>query len=377
MSEKIISKFVIVSFLALSQNVISMEPEDLFKFKDEEYSRFNSSENTEGANNKATHDYQSHTTRGDVDAQYYLGKKYESGVEGIKNIKQAHYYYELAAKQGHTDAQYRLGKIYAEGQYTLTSCLSSLMEISSSYISWIPNLQPGIIYDYKKAHNYFKLAADKGHVEAQYSVAAMYKNGQGVDKNIISAYKYYELAADQGHIGAKKSLIDMRYELGTIYKDGQGIPRNYKLAFEYLKPAADQGHIKAQHDLGYMYSQGKGIRKNLKSSRYYYKKAADQGHAAAQNNLGHIYKNGNGVPVDLERACYYYRLAEMRKYPGARNLLMYTLYDLGYQYEHGESCMVKNLELACKHYESAVKMGHLGAKINLERLNKKRGRSKA
>lgn len=92
-------------------------------------------------------------------------------------------------------------------------------------------------------HNY-KLAADRGHTDAQYQLALCYDMGlEGVHESKLNALKYYKLAADSGH-------TDSQYQLGLIYDLGvEGIAENRLMAIRYYKLAADKGHVDAIHML--------------------------------------------------------------------------------------------------------------------------------
>jgi len=61
----------------------------------------------------------------------------------------------------------------------------------------------------------YRLAADQGDVNAQYNLARMLEEGQGVEKNEKEAAKFYRLAADQGDAYAQ-------YSLACMLKEGQG-----------------------------------------------------------------------------------------------------------------------------------------------------------
>ena len=54
--------------------------------------------------------------KGHADAQYELGKMYETGDDIPQDYKQAVYWYTKASDQGHPQAQYRLGYMYKQGQ---------------------------------------------------------------------------------------------------------------------------------------------------------------------------------------------------------------------------------------------------------------------
>ena len=48
----------------------------------------------------------------------------------------------------------------------------------------------------------YRLAAEQGHVEAQYNLGTMFEAGRGVAQDDAEAAKWYGLAAEQGHVAA-------------------------------------------------------------------------------------------------------------------------------------------------------------------------------
>ena len=171
-----------------------------------------------------------------------------------------------------------------------------LFNLAQSYLN--PDLKIKAFYCYQKA-------AEFGHIEAQYSLASIYKSADedyksyfevenvNEDDAFEKSWFWYEQAAEQGHSEAQ-------YELGKICGGEDVI-----LAVFWYKKAAEQGHIKAQYELGEIY---KGWDHEEEASRYvfgkvytwddkdrafyWYKKAADQGHIKAQYELGKIYNDG-------------------------------------------------------------------------------------
>ena len=49
----------------------------------------------------------------------------------------------------------------------------------------------GIEMNKQEASHYFKLAADKGHVDSMYKYAKMNEEGDGIPKNLDEAAKYF------------------------------------------------------------------------------------------------------------------------------------------------------------------------------------------
>ena len=65
--------------------------------------------------------------------------------------------------------------------------------------------------NYEKAFGYWSYAANHNHVFSQDKLGYMYKNGLGVDSDIIKALKWYRKAADQGYAPSQYSLGLMLY----------------------------------------------------------------------------------------------------------------------------------------------------------------------
>ena len=52
-----------------------------------------------------------------------------------------------------------------------------------------------------EAARWFRLAADQGHLIAQYNLAAMYERGEGVPQDYVLAHQWYNLAASRAAPG--------------------------------------------------------------------------------------------------------------------------------------------------------------------------------
>lgn len=76
--------------------------------------------------------------------------------------------------------------------------------------------------------------AELGNAEAQYHLALMYDLGKGVSRNPREAERFYKMAALRGHAQAQ-------YYLGRLYStDNSGIRRDEKEAEKWFKAAAEQ-----------------------------------------------------------------------------------------------------------------------------------------
>lgn len=133
---------------------------------------------------------------------------------------------------------------------------------------------------------------------ADYQAAyAAYRNG-----NFTETLRQLEPLDQQGNPHAQ-------YLLGEIYRDGQGIPRNLNTAASWYRRAAKQGDESAQLALAQMYERGEGVQQNYAKAAYWYQWAAEQEVAEAQFRLGQYYISGLGVEKNEEKAAMWYQLA--------------------------------------------------------------------
>ncbi len=61
-------------------------------------------------------------------------------------------------------------------------------------------------------------SANRGDARAQYALAKLYYNGEGVTKDLTKAVEWYQKAADQGDAKAQLSL-------GGLYYRGEGVAK--------------------------------------------------------------------------------------------------------------------------------------------------------
>ena len=61
-----------------------------------------------------------------------------------------------------------------------------------------------------------------------------YYNGEGVPKDAVQAVNWYKKAAEQGHVDAQSNL-------GSMYYKGEGVPKDFVIAYMWRNLAAAQG----------------------------------------------------------------------------------------------------------------------------------------
>jgi hypothetical protein len=116
-----------------------------------------------------------------------------------------------SAQKGDAEAQFELGKNYETGRI-------------------------GLPKDYAQALHWYRAAADQGDPYAEASLAIMYNFGKGVAKDLVQAYMWYEIAASHATGGNRDSIIELRDDLAKDMTRGD-IDRARGLANAW-KPAA-------------------------------------------------------------------------------------------------------------------------------------------
>jgi len=134
--------------------------------------------------------------------------------------------------------------------------------------------------DYETVLKEWRPLAEQGDTGAQFNLALLYANGQGVPQDYRvhhpqkEAMRWYRLAAEQGDVGAQ-------FNLALLYANGQGVPQDDIEAAKWYRRAAEQGFAKAQSNLGEMYSSGKGVPQDYVLAHMWANLAASQGEDVA------------------------------------------------------------------------------------------------
>ena len=220
---------------------------------------------------------------------YSLGNSYYYGTGGkTQDYAKALKYYRIAAERGKMEAINDIGYMYDKGL--------------------------GVTQDYSEAVKWYRKAAEQGDAVGQSNLGYMYEIGNGVTQDKVEAVKWYRKAAEQGHAGGQ-------YNLGNMYRNGYGVTQDYSEAVKWYRKAAEQGNANAQCSLGYMYEMGYGVIQDKAEAVKWYRKAAEQGLVRGQYNLAQRYRYGGGVDIDLTQAKYWYEKAAAQGYEDAKKQL--------------------------------------------------------
>lgn len=125
---------------------------------------------------------------------------------------------------------------------------------------------------------------------------------------------------------SKQQIGNAQYAIALLYWQGNGVEQDYEQAVKWLRLAIASGQTEAQLKLGYLYWEGKGVDKDEVEARKRFLTAAEYGYIDAQYNLGMMYLLGIGGSYNAAKAKYWLKQAalqgdgqafdELMKFPG-------------------------------------------------------------
>ena len=172
------------------------------------------------------------------------------------------------AEAGDKEAMHTLAYVYHEGEGTEKNL--------KQFFYWV------------------KKAAEAGVPKAMHSLACAYHEGVGTEKDLKQYFSWMKKAVEAG---VSKSM----YTLAIAYYEGEGTEKDLKQFFSWVKKAAEAGVPGSMHTLAMAYHEGEGTEKDLKQFFSWVKKAAEAGIPKAMYNLSYSYHKGVGTEKDLKQ----------------------------------------------------------------------------
>ena len=115
------------------------------------------------------------------------------------------------------------------------------------------------------------------------------KDNQKIFEKGMTAYNAqdYKTAVEQFTIAANNGHVEAQYWIAECYSHGNGVEKDYKEAFKWQFKAAEQGYPDAQVKIGHFYSteflsQKAGIKTDRKEAEMWYRKAIEQRNTAPE-----------------------------------------------------------------------------------------------
>ena len=243
-----------------------------------------------------------------------------------------------AADAGQARTQYALGKIYRDGQ--------------------------GVEKDVQKAVELFTLAAMQGNSFAAFALGKMYlSDDPALSRNVAAALKWITNAAEHGNQFAQ-------YYLGKLLLKGtDDISQDTNSALRWLLASVEQGNVHAEYALAMAYLKGESVPKDSLKAMELLKRASSREHQFAQYQLGKLLLQGEDVPKDVVAAVHWLTASAMHGN-------QYAQYALGKLYLLGKG-VEKDKDRAAKWFQMAANQGNEYAQYYLKHMDDPMGQSPA
>jgi len=177
--------------------------------------------------------------QGNPDAQYHWALLLERQVNHAQARTQALGFHEAAALQGHLQAQLHLAYLLRAGEVMpLPDHGNDAAPASAPAKAGRRSTAPHLV----RSLDFFRMAADQGHAEAQFEVGQMFAQGLGTAQQFEEAAAWYLLAAKQGHAKAQ-------FHLGFLYSHGQGVEQDYAKAYQWYCISDQCGYALAKKNV--------------------------------------------------------------------------------------------------------------------------------
>ena len=249
----------------------------------------------------------SESQRGNVLADYDLGKLYSTDKLGEKNEEMSIAKYTQAlqgflqiepnSKKLKPYVQYRIGKMFCYGL--------------------------GTEQDYQKAFEWFERSAKQKNKFAQFSLANLYYYGNGVEKDLPQAFLWYQRSSSQGQPYAAYSIAQM-YRYGEyVTKDNDTAQRYYKQALSgFLKiESDDMANDDLFYKLGQMFKLGLGTDSDVTKAIEYFRRSAEMNNKNGLFEYGKALLTGEHIPQNTDSAVKLLEKAVKLKNSNAKRFL--------------------------------------------------------
>jgi len=145
--------------------------------------------------------------------------------------------------------------------------------------------------DYRSAVDSLSAPSEAGNSAAQFNLAGLVENGQGIGRDPARAADLYRNAAEHGHACAMNRL-------GELYDEGAMGYRDRQEAARWWRMGAEAGCPWAKYHLGLAYKDGTGVVRSGRDAVLWLGRAADDGVIDAMSHLAAILHKGDLVPAD-------------------------------------------------------------------------------
>lgn len=179
--------------------------------------------------------------------------------------------------------------------------LTALLAASTCFANVGAGLRAHDRRDFSAAFREWSADAARGDRKAQYHLGLLYRDGEGVSRDLSKSFDLIGRSARQGYAPAQA-------EFGRFLRKGLAGPADPVQARQWLQRGADQGQSLSMNELGLMYLNGQGGPVDYPRALQLFVKASPQS-SAALSNVALMHEMGWGVPKSIVEACAWYTVA--------------------------------------------------------------------
>ena len=235
---------------------------------------------------------------------------YDDGLVAFAkgDYKNATALFEKAVAAGEAGAEHMLVRLHSEGvgiqkdqvesfKWALASAEKGVMQ-SQFTVAEMYAAGEGVERNPAKAYHWFREAAKQGHHVAYFRIAEMLEQGTVAKASADEVKRLYLVAATDFDVYAQKGDAKSQTSLASMYEQGLGVEKNIAMAINWYHKAANQGYAVAQYHMGRLYAESNDVEINVAEAKYWLEKAASQGYGKAQQMLAEL-KELDGPEVAL------------------------------------------------------------------------------
>ena len=246
-----------------------------------------------------------------------LARCLDAGNGTAKNVSRADDWYEQGAEAGNLECLAEFVRRIADGRIVVLETEKAVWynRAAEAGVPGAKELYENLMRRGSRTRGAAPADPGPGASAAELHAAAMRRlDGDGVPKDERKAVEFFRRAAAKGHAPSQ-------YALSVCLREGRGAARDQRASADWCRKAAEQGHASAQFNLGIAYERGDGVPKDAVQAARWFRKAADQGEASAQYSYGVCLYTGAGVREDRPGSVPWFRKAAAQGHEGAKKVL--------------------------------------------------------
>ena len=214
--------------------------------------------------------YRQTAEQGDAGAQFQLASLYQScapGTDRKERKTKALRWFRKAAEQGHVEAQYWTGLYYRSG-------LEVVAKDKAVADVWFSKAAAQGHTGAMRSLGRYREAADLGDPRAQYNLG-----DQSIEKDPAEAMGWYLKAFNNADSldGWASTAGKAAYQIAKMYEEGKGVAQDDDTALSWLFRASEKGDPEAPWDIASRYAKGLGLPKDAKVAADWYVEAESRG----------------------------------------------------------------------------------------------------